>query len=141
MLDTEDLAETENKELASRLESLESIVRMLELKHKNSLEHASRLEERESDLKKEYAKLHERYTELFKTHVDYMERTKLLMGSTHSQLNSTSSERVEMNRSRLHPMYRSSGPVSYGFQQFDSTPMLDADTICSVNGSDASSGK
>lgn len=52
MLDTEDLAESENKELASRLESLESIVRMLELKHKNSLEHASRLEERESELKK-----------------------------------------------------------------------------------------
>lgn len=52
LLESEDLAEQENKELASRLESLESIVRMLELKHKNSLEHASRLEERESDLKK-----------------------------------------------------------------------------------------
>lgn len=104
LLDTEDLAEAENKELASRLESLESIVRMLELKHKNSLEHASRLEERESDLKKEYSKLHERYTELFKTHVDYMERTKML-GSTHSQMSATS-ERMDMNRSRLHPMAR-----------------------------------
>lgn len=52
LLESEDLAEQENKELASRLESLESIVRMLELKHKNSLEHASRLEERESELKK-----------------------------------------------------------------------------------------
>lgn len=52
MLDTEDLAEAENKDLAGRLESLESITRMLELKHKNSLEHASRLEEREADLKK-----------------------------------------------------------------------------------------
>lgn len=51
-MESEDLAEQENKELASRLESLESIVRMLELKHKNSLEHASRLEERESELKK-----------------------------------------------------------------------------------------
>lgn len=46
------MAEAENKDLASRLESLESIARMLELKHKNSLEHSSRLEERESDLKK-----------------------------------------------------------------------------------------
>lgn len=52
LLDTEDLAESENKELSGRLESLESIVRMLELKHKNSLEHASRLEERETELKK-----------------------------------------------------------------------------------------
>lgn len=51
-MESEDLAEQENKDLASRLESLESIVRMLELKHKNSLEHASRLEERESELKK-----------------------------------------------------------------------------------------
>lgn len=139
-MDTEDLAEAENKELASRLESLESIVRMLELKHKNSLEHSGRLEERESDLKKEYAKLHDRYTELFKTHVDYMERTKLLMGSTHSQLNSTASERVEMNRSRLHPMYRSSGPVSYGFQSLETSQMLDTETMCSANGSDTSSG-
>lgn len=52
LLESEDVAEQENKELASRLESLESIVRMLELKHKNSLEHASRLEERETELKK-----------------------------------------------------------------------------------------
>lgn len=51
-MEAEDLAEQENKELATRLESVESIVRMLELKHKNSLEHASRLEEREADLKK-----------------------------------------------------------------------------------------
>lgn len=46
------MAEAENKDLSSRLESLESIVRMLELKHKNSLEHVNRLEEREGDLKK-----------------------------------------------------------------------------------------
>lgn len=138
LLDTEDLAEAENKDLASRLESLESIVRMLELKHKNSLEHANRLEERESDLKKEYAKLHDRYTELFKTHVDYMERTKLLVGSTHSQM-STGSDRLDMNRSRLHPMYRSSGPVSYGFASLETSQMLDNDTLCSPNGSTASS--
>ena len=40
-----------------------------------------RLEEKENDLKREYAKLHERYTELFKTHCDYMERTKILFGN------------------------------------------------------------
>lgn len=139
MLDTEDLAESENKELASRLESIESIARMLELKHKNSLEHASRLEEREGDLKKEYSKLHDRYTELFKTHVDYMERTKLLMSSTHSQM-SSASDRME-NRSRLHPMYRSSGPISYGFASLETSQMLDTETVCSVDGSsDSGSG-
>lgn len=141
LLDTEDLAEAENKELASRLESLESIVRMLELKHKNSLEHASRLEEREGELKKEYNKLHERYTELFKTHVDYMERTKMIMGnSTHSLHHSTASERVEMNRSmRLNPITRSSGPISFGFASLEnSVAMLDSETICSGPSSNAS---
>lgn len=40
-----------------------------------------RLEEKEQDMKQEYTKLHERYTELFKTHMDHIERTKMLMGS------------------------------------------------------------
>ncbi|CAH1714472.1 unnamed protein product [Chironomus riparius] len=143
LLDTEDLAEAENKELASRLESLESIVRMLELKHKNSLEHASRLEEREGELKKEYNKLHDRYTELFKTHVDYMERTKLIMGnSTHSLHQSSASERMDMNRSmRLNPINRSSGPISFGFASLEnSVAMLDTETICSGPSSASGSG-
>ncbi|XP_046807219.1 JNK-interacting protein 3 isoform X9 [Lucilia cuprina] len=139
LLESEDLAEQENKELASRLESLESIVRMLELKHKNSLEHASRLEERESELKKEYNKLHERYTELFKNHVDYMERTKMLMGSTHSQM-STASDRMELSRARLNPVARSSGPVSYGFASLENSAMLDTETICSVGSNSDDSG-
>jgi hypothetical protein len=143
LLDTEDLAEAENKELASRLESLESIVRMLELKHKNSLEHASRLEEREGELKKEYNKLHDRYTELFKTHVDYMERTKIIMGnSTHSLHQSSASERMDMNRSmRLNPISRSSGPISFGFASLEnSVAMLDTETICSGPSSASGSG-
>lgn len=143
LLDTEDLAEAENKDLVSRLESLESIVRMLELKHKNSLDHSSRLEEREAELKKEYNKLHERYTELFKTHVDYMERTKMIMGnSTHSLHQSSASERIEMNRSmRLHPMNRSSGPISFGFASLEnSVANLDTETICSGPSSASGSG-
>ncbi|KAH8402867.1 hypothetical protein KR222_008102 [Zaprionus bogoriensis] len=139
LLEAEDLAEQENKELASRLESLESIVRMLELKHKNSVEHASRLEERETDLKKEYARLHERYTELFKNHVDYMERTKMLMGSTHSQM-SNASDRMEVSRARLNPVARSSGPVSYGFASLENSVMLDTETICSVGSQSDDSG-
>ncbi|XP_055383001.1 JNK-interacting protein 3 [Condylostylus longicornis] len=135
LLETEDVAEAENKELSSRLESLESIVRMLELKHKNSLEHANRLEEREGELKKEYSKLHERYTELFKTHVDYMERTKMLMG-THSQI-SSASDKFEINRTRLHPIARSSGPISYGFTSLENSTMLDTERICSDNESDS----
>lgn len=55
-----------------------------------------RLEEKEQEMKKEYSKLHERYTELFKTHMDYMERTKILMGST---------DRIDVpGRGRLGPV-------------------------------------
>lgn len=68
-----------------------------------------------------------------------MERTKLLMGSTHSQMSLNNSERIEMNRSRLHPMYRSSGPISYGFASLETSQMLDTETICSPNGSETSS--
>ena len=61
LLEIEDIYDSEKKELIAKQESLESIVRMLELKHKNSMEHSLRLEERESELKKEYSKLHDRY--------------------------------------------------------------------------------
>ncbi|XP_034839276.1 JNK-interacting protein 3 isoform X3 [Maniola hyperantus] len=112
LLESEDHYEGERKDLTGRLEALDSIVRMLELKHKNSLDHASRLEERENELKKEYAKLHERYTELFKTHMDYMERTKLLL--------STASDRSEVRgRLGLNPVGRSSGPISFGFASLE----------------------
>uniref|UniRef100_T1IY26 C-Jun-amino-terminal kinase-interacting protein 4 n=1 Tax=Strigamia maritima TaxID=126957 RepID=T1IY26_STRMM len=80
-LEMEDAIEEETKEFQSKIESLESIVRMLELKSKNSTDHVTRLEEKEGEMKKEYNKLHDRYTELFKTHMDYIERTKILYGA------------------------------------------------------------
>lgn len=41
---------------------------------------ASRLEERESAQKEEFEKLHTRYNELLRTHIEHVERTKYLMG-------------------------------------------------------------
>lgn len=81
LLEIEYSTEDDRRNLMAKVESLESIVRMLELKSKNSSDHAARLEEKDTEMKKEYATLHERYTELFKTHMDYMERTKILFGS------------------------------------------------------------
>ncbi|XP_076227460.1 JNK-interacting protein syd isoform X4 [Nomia melanderi] len=140
LLELEDSAEDERKELLLKIDSLESIVRMLELKTKNSHDHGTnvngstspflhrtslyivRLEEKEAELKRDYTRLHERYTELFKTHVDYMERTKMLVGSTERLENATSSR----GPSRLPPlgmahMSRSSGPLSYGFQSLETS--------------------
>ncbi|XP_074026144.1 JNK-interacting protein syd isoform X2 [Leptinotarsa decemlineata] len=123
LLECEDIAEGERKELSSRLEALESIVRMLEIKHKNSVEHAIRLEERETELKKEYAKLHERYTELFKTHVEYMERTKLLHSG--QQLANERVDSGRLNSNRIS-MGRSSGPISFGFESLANTDNVES---------------
>jgi hypothetical protein len=40
-----------------------------------------RLEEKETEMKKEYNKLHERYTEVLRSHCELMERVKILIGT------------------------------------------------------------
>uniref|UniRef100_A0A0N5BYZ7 JNK-interacting protein n=1 Tax=Strongyloides papillosus TaxID=174720 RepID=A0A0N5BYZ7_STREA len=68
------------KEGEKKIESLESVIRMLELKTKNAQDHAQRLEEREAEQKLEFDRLHERYNDLLRTHIEHVERTKYLMG-------------------------------------------------------------
>uniref|UniRef100_A0A914HCM0 Uncharacterized protein n=1 Tax=Globodera rostochiensis TaxID=31243 RepID=A0A914HCM0_GLORO len=80
-LEMEESLLEQNRELESKVESMASIVRMLELRAKNANDHAMRLEEREADQKIEYEKLHERYNELLRTHIEHVERTKFLMGA------------------------------------------------------------
>ncbi|XP_065226364.1 JNK-interacting protein 3 isoform X2 [Planococcus citri] len=116
LLQIEDALEDERKDLSEKVESLESIVRMLELKAKNSSDHVYRLEEKEQEMKKEFAKLHERYTELFKTHMDCMERTKILMGTGDRTDVSARSRLPAMSMSH---MSRSSGPISFGFSSLE----------------------
>ncbi|KAK0094146.1 hypothetical protein PV326_011729 [Microctonus aethiopoides] len=126
LLELEDVAEDERKELLSKIDSLESILKMLELKTKNSHDHGTisivRLEEKEAELKREYTRLHDRYTELFKTHVDYMERTKMLVGSTERLENTTGNRGPNrLPGLNLAHMSRSSGPLSYGFQSLETS--------------------
>ena len=80
-LEIEDQYEGERKEMGVKIDSMSSIVKMFELKAKNSTDQITRLEDKEAEMKKEYSKLHDRYTDLFKTHMDYMERSKAVMGS------------------------------------------------------------
>nr|XP_027219678.1 JNK-interacting protein 3-like isoform X1 [Penaeus vannamei] len=122
LLEIEDGMEEERKQYQAKVESLESIVRMFELKNRNATDHANRMEDKADELKKEYAKLHERYTELFKTHMDYMERTKILMGTDRlDQLGSSRGRIPGFTLANLNslPHYRSSGPVSFGFSSLD----------------------
>lgn len=118
-LEVEDAVEEEYKELQGKVESLESIVRMLELKAKNSSDHVSRLEEKENEMKKEYNKLHDRYTELFKTHMDYMERTKILFGTDRLEQLSSSRQRPSLSLSQIRS---GTGTTSYNLNTVD-TPV------------------
>ncbi|XP_026812743.1 JNK-interacting protein 3 isoform X3 [Rhopalosiphum maidis] len=127
LLEMEDYIEDEKKDYQSKIESLESIVRMLELKSKNASDHVYRLEEKEQDMKQEYTKLHERYTELFKTHMDHIERTKILMGSGDRMDNPRSMRMPFMSMAHMN---RSSGPVSFGFSSLESPS-----TLKSIDGS------
>nr|XP_042908606.1 C-Jun-amino-terminal kinase-interacting protein 4 isoform X3 [Parasteatoda tepidariorum] len=86
LLELEYSVDEDRRDLQSKVESLESLVRILEIKAKNSNDHASRLEEKEVEMKKEYAKLHDRYSEVFRTHVDYVERTKILYGNEKAEM-------------------------------------------------------
>jgi c-Jun-amino-terminal kinase-interacting protein 4 len=96
-----------------------------------------RLEEKEAEMKKEYTKLHERYTELFKTHVDYMERTKMMLGS--ERLESMGGSRTRIPGMSLGPMQRSSGPVSFGFSSLESSAVISR-SISSPNDYEESQG-
>ena len=94
-LELEETALEQTRELENKIQSLESIIRVLELRAKNATDHgkevfytfnlkliisATRLEEREASQKDEYDKLHLRYNELLRTHIEHVERTKYLMG-------------------------------------------------------------
>ncbi|KAL1434023.1 hypothetical protein MTO96_012022 [Rhipicephalus appendiculatus] len=111
LLEVEYTVDDDRRDLEGKVEGLESAVRILELKSKNSSDHASRLEEKESEMKKEYAKLHERYTELFKTHMDYIERTKILFGSDRMEMTG-----VKGSKTGIHFALSKSpgGPASLG---------------------------
>nr|XP_020024923.1 C-Jun-amino-terminal kinase-interacting protein 3-like isoform X3 [Castor canadensis] len=60
-----------------QVEHYEFLTRQLELKAKNYADQISRLEERESEMKKEYNALHQRHTEMIQTYVEHIERSKM----------------------------------------------------------------
>ncbi|KAK4308658.1 hypothetical protein Pmani_019656 [Petrolisthes manimaculis] len=119
LLEVEDGLEEERKQGQGRVETLESIVRMLELKNRNASDHANRMEDKSEELKREYSKLHERYTELFKTHMDYLERTKILMGTDRLDQLLPGQGGAARNRMSGFSLGRSSGPVSFGFSSLE----------------------
>lgn len=60
----EDHLEEIKRENEEKLSSLESIVKIFEIKARNAADHIGRLEEKESEMKQEYKRLHDRYGEV-----------------------------------------------------------------------------
>uniref|UniRef100_A0A3P9M867 C-Jun-amino-terminal kinase-interacting protein 3 n=1 Tax=Oryzias latipes TaxID=8090 RepID=A0A3P9M867_ORYLA len=88
-IEFEDALEAEKKDLQMQVEFLELQGKQLELKTKNYSDQITRLEERESDLKKEYNALHQRHTEMIQTYVEHIERSKLQQAGSNSQSEGT----------------------------------------------------
>ncbi|XP_053206217.1 JNK-interacting protein 3-like isoform X2 [Panonychus citri] len=112
LLEYEFQSEEEKQQYAQKINSLENIVKMLELKSKNSSDHASRLEEKEQELKTENTKVHTRYNELLRSHCDLMERMKILIGSDDG-LNSSGSTNIGPSTNYKATMNKKSDVESY----------------------------
>jgi c-Jun-amino-terminal kinase-interacting protein 4 len=63
-LHTEDHLEEIKRENHEKLSSLESIVKIFEIKTRNAADHIARLEDKDNEMKQEYKRLHDRYTEV-----------------------------------------------------------------------------
>merc|ERR1719431_278172 len=58
--------------------------------------------------------------DLFKTHMDYMERSKAMLGSERlEQMQNMGSARNRIGGMSLNQLNRSSGPVSYGYTELE----------------------
>uniref|UniRef100_A0A3Q2X2F2 C-Jun-amino-terminal kinase-interacting protein 3 n=1 Tax=Haplochromis burtoni TaxID=8153 RepID=A0A3Q2X2F2_HAPBU len=102
-IEFEDSLEAEKKDLQIQVEFLELQGKQLELKAKNYSDQITRLEERESDMKKEYNALHQRHTEMIQTYVEHIERSKMQQAGSNSQ-----SEGTGCGRSQRHTWRKSS---------------------------------
>ncbi|KAI4822050.1 hypothetical protein KUCAC02_007614 [Chaenocephalus aceratus] len=88
-IEFEDALEAEKKDLQVQVEFLELQSKQQELKSKNYSDQIVRLEERESDMKKEYNALHQRHTEMIQTYVEHIERSKMQQAGSNSQSEGT----------------------------------------------------
>nr|XP_046271203.1 C-Jun-amino-terminal kinase-interacting protein 3 isoform X13 [Scatophagus argus] len=97
-IEFEDALEAEKKDLQIQVEFLELQGKQLELKTKNYSDQIARLEERESDMKKEYNALHQRHTEMIQTYVEHIERSKMQQAGSNSQSEGPGSGRTKAER-------------------------------------------
>uniref|UniRef100_UPI003AAC8D3E C-Jun-amino-terminal kinase-interacting protein 3 isoform X1 n=1 Tax=Centroberyx gerrardi TaxID=166262 RepID=UPI003AAC8D3E len=106
-IEFEDALEAEKKDLQVQVESLELQGKQLELKTKNYADQITRLEERESDMKKEFNALHQRHTEMIQTYVEHIERSKMQQAGSNSQSEGPGCGRTKAERPPSLSLYPS----------------------------------
>ncbi|XP_076608986.1 C-Jun-amino-terminal kinase-interacting protein 3 isoform X16 [Chaetodon auriga] len=106
-IEFEDALEAEKKDLQVQVEFLELQGKQLELKTKNYSDQITRLEERESDMKKEYNALHQRHTEMIQTYVEHIERSKMQQAGSNSQSEGPGCGRTKVERPPSLSLYPS----------------------------------
>ncbi|XP_028267606.1 C-Jun-amino-terminal kinase-interacting protein 3 isoform X15 [Parambassis ranga] len=106
-IEFEDALEAEKKDLQVQVEFLELQGKQLELKAKNYADQITRLEERESDMKKQYNALHQRHTEMIQTYVEHIERSKMQQVGSNSQSDGPGCGRTKAERPPSLSLYPS----------------------------------
>ncbi|XP_054462974.1 C-Jun-amino-terminal kinase-interacting protein 3 [Anoplopoma fimbria] len=106
-IEFEDALEAEKKDLQVQVEFLELQGKQQELKTKNYSDQITRLEERESDMKKEYNALHQRHTEMIQTYVEHIERSKMQQAGSNSQSEAPGCGRTKAERPPSLSLYPS----------------------------------
>ncbi|XP_061087479.1 C-Jun-amino-terminal kinase-interacting protein 3-like isoform X12 [Conger conger] len=131
-IEFEDALEAEKKDLQTQVESLELQSKQLELKSKNYADQISRLEERESDMKREYNALHQRHTEMIQTYVEHIERSK--MQQVGSQSEGTGGGRTKTERPPSLSLFPSAEGTVRGCQGgARMTPGSDVWQVCELS--------
>lgn len=113
LLENEDLNEQMSREIQNKTELLESETRHLELKCKNFKDQIDRLQERESELRKEYAVLHDRHTEVVQNYMEHIEKTKAQQAASTTEVSSSPQLKRESLPSSLHSTSPEAGPSNY----------------------------
>uniref|UniRef100_A0A8C7UZA9 C-Jun-amino-terminal kinase-interacting protein 3 n=1 Tax=Oncorhynchus mykiss TaxID=8022 RepID=A0A8C7UZA9_ONCMY len=127
-IEFEDALEGEKKDLQTHVESLELQGKQLELKTKNYSDQITRLEERESDMKKEYNALHQRHTEMIQTYVEHIERSKMQQAGNNSQSEGPGSGRTKVERPPSLSLYPSGEGMGMDGSESDSVAATPSST-------------
>ncbi|XP_071330158.1 C-Jun-amino-terminal kinase-interacting protein 3 isoform X20 [Trachinotus anak] len=126
-IEFEDALEAEKKDLQIQVEFLELQGKQLELKTKNYSDQITRLEERESDMKKEYNALHQRHTEMIQMYVEHIERSKMQQAGSNSQSEGPGCGRTKAERPPSLSLYPS-GEVMEDGSESDSVAATPSST-------------